>query len=923
MNTTAYILGILIQFGAAVVALLQARTAPRRLPWFLIAFSSLIIVARRSDALSKALHAGSGLSGSEALTFFSAVLFFLGVLLIGRFFQDVAKSRRQLEESEENYHTVADFTYDWELWIGPDGRYKYISPSCRRITGYGPDAFTSDPELFLSIVHPGDRPMVSAHLREEESPGTDVRQLDFRIIDRSGSTRWINHYCVPVIGAGGAFLGRRASSRDITERKQLEEERRATIELLRICNAASDKRELMKMLTGFLRGLTGCDAVGVRLREGEDFPYCETRGFPEEFVLAETRLCAVDQAGEIVRDSAGNPVIECMCGNVICGRFDPAKPFFTPFGSFFSGCTTELLASTTEADRQVRTRNRCNGEGYETVVLIPLRWQSETFGLFQFNDKRKEHIRRHQTEFLETLAGYVAASLAKLQTDEALKKSEATATALLNATPDACQLLDAEGHILELNDAMLKRFKCSKDGLRGRIAWSFLPEELAQKRKAVHDAVFASGRPAHFEDTRAGRRLENVVYPVQDPSGAVTRVAVFSRDITEAKKAEEALMLNEARLSVLVKLGETDAPVQEAANYVLEESVKLTQSAIGFLGFISEDQTCMNIHAWSRSAMAGCAIDDRPICYPLDKAGLWGAAIRELRPLIVNSYADPSPLKKGLPPGHIALSRLIVAPLIISGRAVAVLAAANRQTDYTETDLHQLQLMLDGVWRLMQRRNHEEQTLASLREKEILLREIHHRVKNNIAVISSLLSLQSHKFTNPHIIKAFDESQDRIRSMALIHNTLYQADNLARVDMKHYIHNLSSALRNAYAIQPGLIDVDIQADDIFLDLDRAISCGLILNELFTNALKHGFPDKHTGTIGIDFSLRDNLATLVFRDNGQGIPENIDLKSTETLGLQLVGLLAEQLGGTVALDRSGGTTFTIQFPAEDSPKDAAE
>ena len=114
---------------------------------------------------------------------------------------------------------------------------------------------------------------------------------------------------------------------------------------------------------------SGCEAIGIRLSEGDDFPYFETRGFPPEFVLAENHLCEVDSQGELLRDSQGNPVLGCMCGNMIRGRFDPAKPFFTAGGSFWTNSTTALLAGTTEADRQARTRNRCNGEGYESVAL--------------------------------------------------------------------------------------------------------------------------------------------------------------------------------------------------------------------------------------------------------------------------------------------------------------------------------------------------------------------------------------------------------------------------------------------------------------------------------------------------------------------------------------------------------------------------
>jgi GAF domain-containing protein len=146
---------------------------------------------------------------------------------------------------------------------------------------------------------------------------------------------------------------------------------------------------------------TGMESVGLRLIEEPDFPYYFTRGFDQDFVEKEMHLCARDQLGELIRDSDGNPVLECMCGNVICGRTDPSYPFFTEGGSFWSNCTTGLLASTSEDERQSRTRNRCNSEGYESVALIPVKVSGKRFGLLQLNDHRKEMFTKELICFLE------------------------------------------------------------------------------------------------------------------------------------------------------------------------------------------------------------------------------------------------------------------------------------------------------------------------------------------------------------------------------------------------------------------------------------------------------------------------------------------------------------------------------------------
>ncbi len=154
-------------------------------------------------------------------------------------------------------------------------------------------------------------------------------------------------------------------------------------------NESKGTADLVHSAVSFFRERSGFEAVGIRLKEGDDYPYFEASGFPEEFVRLENSLCARDASGQLICDSDGYPIHECMCGNVICGRFDPSKPFFTERGSFCTNCTTELLATTTDADRQTRTRNRCNGEGYESVALIALRVGEECLGLLQLNDRRK------------------------------------------------------------------------------------------------------------------------------------------------------------------------------------------------------------------------------------------------------------------------------------------------------------------------------------------------------------------------------------------------------------------------------------------------------------------------------------------------------------------------------------------------------
>jgi PAS domain S-box-containing protein len=212
-----------------------------------------------------------------------------------------------------------------------------------------------------------------------------------------------------------------------------------------------------------------------------------------------------------------------------------------------------------------------------------------------------------------------------------------------------------------------------------------------------------------------------------------------------------------------------------------------------------------------------------------------------------------------------------------------------------------------------ERKAAEGQVRASLREKEVLLKEIHHRVKNNLQIISSLLNLQANRVTDPRTLQALGDSQTRVRSMALIHEKLYQSQSLADIDFSEYVRSLSSDLFRSYQRNFTTVQLDIQTDDISLELDLAVSCGLILNELMTNALKYAFPDGRCGTIRVELrAAPGRTLSLRVADDGVGLPKDLDLSKSKSLGLQLVNNLVAQLEGRLEVDRSAGAAFTVSF-----------
>jgi len=234
------------------------------------------------------------------------------------------------------------------------------------------------------------------------------------------------------------------------------------------------------------------------------------------------------------------------------------------------------------------------------------------------------------------------------------------------------------------------------------------------------------------------------------------------------------------------------------------------------------------------------------------------------------------------------------------------------------------------------RKRQEDLIRESLWEKEMLLKEIHHRVKNNLQVISSLLQLRAGTIKDDALREMFRESQNRVRTMALIHEKLYRSKDFAHIDFGEYIRSLVTDLFRSYETNPEAVSFAVPGDKVLVGVDTAIPCALIVNELVSNCLKHAFPPRPGGSAGVPPSPgpadspwerglitvalaagEDGKMRLVVRDNGVGFPPSVDFQHTESLGLQLVNALTEQLGGKIQMHANRGTEFQIEFLVEEA------
>ncbi len=255
----------------------------------------------------------------------------------------------------------------------------------------------------------------------------------------------------------------------------------------------------------------------------------------------------------------------------------------------------------------------------------------------------------------------------------------------------------------------------------------------------------------------------------------------------------------------------------------------------------------------------------------------------------------------------------VPALLVFAGQVATALENARLYADERQRTKELTRVGGELERELVERERAEEQLRASLGEKQVLLQEIHHRVKNNLQIIASLINLQAGCVEDEGALEVFRESQNRIRSMALIHEQLYQSQDLARIDFADYLRDLSGYLFRAYSADPEHIVLEVAAAAVSLDIDTAIPCGLIVNELVSNALEHAFPDGRAGEIHLVLSSgQDGKVVLLVGDNGVGLPADLDVQETGTLGLQLVHSLVGQLDGTIEVDTRGGTAVKVTF-----------
>ena len=580
-----------------------------------------------------------------------------------------------------------------------------------------------------------------------------------------------------------------------------------------------------------------------------------------------------------------------------------------------------------------------SNEGLLASIHTPLVYRGQVFGALNLRCKMVASYGPREQAIIERLASQIAPAVRNAQlyeqskqVEKELRQSEGRAKALLESAPQGIIATSETGEIVQVNDAALEIFGYNREELLGQSVDMLIPQELQPGHAAHREFYFLEPktRPMGMGRDLNGLRKDGNSVPLEIglsfvPTESGSIALAFISDITDRRAAEEAERRWAEETSVMAEIGRVISSsldineVYESLGEEIRNLIPFDRFGMGLVDYTSGTM----LPRWALGT-------DIPGRYTGDEVPLAGAlageVVRTKSPIMLEAETEAH-LKHRfellLPNFRAGLRSFMAVPLLVHGAVIGVLWVESKKRGiYTQRHLELLERIGNQIAGAIansqlyaQQKDAEERIKASLGEKEVLLKEINHRVKNNLQIISSLLNLQSREIQDEQTLRSFQVSQDRIKAMALVHEKLYQSDDLSRIDFGEYIKSLADDLRSSYGLGSQNVKLKIDVDEIRLGVDTAIPCGVIVNELVSNSLKHAFPGGRSGEIVISFREVDGQYTMVFKDDGVGIPEDLDISRPSSLGLTIVNALVGQLDGAIDIGRNGGSEICITFPAK--------
>ena len=771
--------------------------------------------------------------------------------------QDITERKtieQALRNSEEMYRLVVETANDVIYTVSLDSTLTTVNSAFQKNTGWTPKEVIGKSSLFFMHPEDVDRSRKN-HFEFLKNPLSET--TEFRFLHKNGNYLNVEFSTAPLF-KDGKLIGRFGIGRNITERKLAEDALRESEEKY---------RNLIE-------------------NQGEGVGIVNTN---EEFIFA-------------------NPAADEIYGvakGALVGR--NLKEFVEPKQYLFI---------------QQQTNLRKNGlkSSYEITITRP--------------NKEQRNLLLTATPFYEkgdevmSIFGIFRDITSRKMAEEALRKSEEKYRVIFENAKEGIFQSTMEGRFITVNPSMAKMYGYSTPdelitACTDIASQTYVKPELRQEFiKIMKEVGYVKGFEYEvYKKDRSRMWIYEDANAVKDKKGNILYFDGFLVDISGRKKEEEAkkkqydfIELSSQISSEFIKLDTSE--INDSIVKALEIVVNYTQISRGYVYLFTDNKEKLK-HTCEWNNKGSIAIKKKLNCIDMLYANNSVSFLNEIgEACFINEESEKS---KGsfneLMISTGALSYILL-PLFISNKLIGYIGfdSTVKKIKWTPEITNAFNLTGQLITHALVRKQKDEQIKASLNEKEILLKEIHHRVKNNMQVIICLLNLQANTINNIEIKDIFEESQDRIKAMAIIHEKLYQSKNFSEIDFAGYIKNLTDYLLHSYNITGKNVIIETDADSIPVEIDMAVPLGLIINELVTNAFKYAFKKNAQGKIfvGLHLNKKEELV-LEVSDNGCGLPDNIDYQNTSSLGLQLVCSLTQQIEGVIELNKENGTTFKITFP----------
>ncbi|CAN5394478.1 hypothetical protein BH09BAC5_BH09BAC5_08610 [soil metagenome] len=871
-------------------------------------------------------------------------------------------AEEKLIKSEERFRVVAQNASDmvFRYRFSPERKYVFVSPSAEMITGYKPEEFYADPFLIQKITLPEDINLLYSSTEEILAEKPEVNSpMILRNIRKDGKEIWTETRYNPTYDESGNIVAIDGITRDISLSKKFE------LEVI-------ESRESYKSLID-----QNPDGIVIS-------------SFDQKILYANKAVSTITGITEIT----GHSFMEFLSE-------EQQKISAIRIKKILSGenVAFEKIEIQQPNGNIIEVESRPSVYNYQgnPSILIFLRDINTELQL------EKEKLRAEMAE--ESNKRLKQEVEVRSRTEQELFSAQKNLRLLIDSSLDMICASDEEGNVTEFNKAAQQTFGYTSNEVIGKHV-SFLYVDPSQRINVMDQLIKGGG---YFQGEvinmkKGGQPFTALLSAsiLKDETGNIIGSMGVSRDITEAKRAEKELQLNEEKYRAIYNQAYVGIALIATDN---DQYLEVNQHLCDILGFTAAEMKKKSVSelrlkgdlsrlpAGKEFIEQGFEriIDEHRYQHKSGSTIIVNVTISLVRnedkvPLyFVYVYEDLTAKRRAEEQIRIQAAKLnavfessshmiwtvdknykmtsfnhnqanwikqnygVVAYIGLQMAAGKMVSnetnnnfwihkleqtfAGNSQCFETATEINGVyswrEVYLNPIFNendevvevsciandITDKKMVDEQIRLSLKEKEVLLKEVHHRVKNNLQVISSILNLQSSYVKDKRTLEILLESQNRIKSMAFVHESLYQTKDFSNISFREYVENISRNLVHSYAATDSPPVLNLNLDDIQLNLDTAIPCGLIINELLTNSLKYAFPNGKAGKIDIEIREKAGKVTMSISDNGIGLPEKIDFRNTESLGLQLVVSLVEQINGKIKLDTKKGTKFTIEFSTQ--------